>query len=161
MSMFNYCLLYLFTNFPRAFSPEAMCHTVINESNRNGISPYVILAVIETESSFRPSVLSDKGAHGLMQVLPQIWNFVRPNDIEANQNDPLVQIEVGTYFLRHLIDQYDGDARRALSHYNAGRRGQSTAGNAYADKVILKAREHQKEHEKLIQEGYKNTQIVN
>lgn len=83
---------------------------------RHLIDPDFVSSVVKFESGFIPTAVSPKGALGLMQLMPQTaaWLGVE------NVLDPAANVEGGTKYLRQLLDQYDGDALKALAAYNAG-----------------------------------------
>ena len=83
---------------------------------RHGIDPDFITSVVKAESDFNPQAVSSKGARGLMQLMPQTAADL---GVE-NSFDPVANIEGGTKYLRELLDQYGGDAVKALAAYNAG-----------------------------------------
>ncbi len=89
----------------------------IRQSAQNhGVDALLIAAIIEAESSFDPCAISRQGAVGLMQVMPATANFM-PLD---RLSDPTLNIDIGTAYLRYLLDLYDGDLELALAAYNAG-----------------------------------------
>jgi soluble lytic murein transglycosylase-like protein len=73
-------------------------------------------AVISTESGYEPSVISPKGAVGLMQVMPDTGKRYGV----ANLRDPAQNIRAGARYLRDLLRQFNNDLRLALAAYNAG-----------------------------------------
>jgi soluble lytic murein transglycosylase len=84
----------------------------------------LIAAVIYEESRFRDQT-SHAGARGLMQITPETAAFIAgrsggtrfvPDDLAT----PQINIAYGSFFLRHLIDHYDGNETLALAAYNAG-----------------------------------------
>jgi len=85
---------------------------------RHKIDPDFVASVVKAESRFNPKATSPKGAQGLMQLMPQTAASL---SVE-NAFDPAANVEGGTRYLRQLLDQYDGDARKALAAYNAGPR---------------------------------------
>jgi len=89
-----------------------------------GIPPDLIAAVIWRESRFRDQT-SEAGARGLMQVTPKTAKFIERHSggttfkVE-DLSDPQVNISYGTYYLRYLLGQYDGNETLAVAAYNAG-----------------------------------------
>ncbi len=90
-------------------------------SEENDLDPAFVAGVIYTESRFRPDAESQSGAYGLMQLLPESARFIqRKSGIEGDYRDPEVNIRLGTWFLGHLEDRYNGDERLMLAAYNSG-----------------------------------------
>jgi soluble lytic murein transglycosylase-like protein len=94
-------------------------------ASRNRIEPGLVLAVIRTESTFQPDAVSQMGARGLMQLLPGTAESLAPRlglEWEGDQmlHDPEVNIELGTLYLRMLLDRFDGDLDLALEAYYRG-----------------------------------------
>jgi len=83
---------------------------------RHGVAPELIHAVIRQESGYNPFAISQKGARGLMQLLPQTAEWLGVQDIF----DPAENVEGGVKLLRYLLDRYEGDEALALAAYNAG-----------------------------------------
>ena len=81
-----------------------------------GIEPLLVEAVIATESAFDPNALSNKGAQGLMQLMPAT---VERFDV-ADVWDPRENIRGGVAYLSILDGVFNGDLRRVLAAYNAG-----------------------------------------
>jgi soluble lytic murein transglycosylase-like protein len=85
-------------------------------SDRYKIPQELIKAVIKQESNFKEDAVSNKGAVGMMQLMPQTSDVLGVEDpFDAEQN-----IFGGTQYLRHLIDLYGGNLNKALAAYNAG-----------------------------------------
>src|SRR3954462_14338945 len=89
-----------------------------------GLDPALVAAVIYAESHFVDQT-SHAGARGLMQITPQTAHAIAQRTggtafTEADLATPQVNIAYGTWYLRHLLDQYDGDEVAALAAYNAG-----------------------------------------
>ena len=83
-------------------------------SDRNGVSARLVKALIQVESAFQPRARSNKGAMGLMQLMPETARQYRAR----NPYDPAANIEAGTRHLRSLLDQFE--LPLALAAYNAG-----------------------------------------
>jgi soluble lytic murein transglycosylase len=94
------------------------------QSGEKGVDASLIAAVIYAESRFVDQT-SHAGARGLMQITP-----ATARDIERlsggqtfvldDLSNPDINIRYGTYWLRHLLEVYDGNEVAALAAYNAG-----------------------------------------
>ena len=95
-----------------------------NESKKYGIDPYLILSVIQVESRFSPKAVSNKGARGLMQVMPTTGRYVAnkydlPLKNTRSLFDPVTNIRLGVAYLSYLENMY-GNMDYALFAYNHG-----------------------------------------
>ena len=93
-------------------------------ARRYQMEPEMILAVIRTESAFNVNALSNKGAVGLMQILPSTAREIaRELSMEWRGadllRDPSANIAMGTYYLTKLLGQFQ-DMAVALTAYNHG-----------------------------------------
>jgi soluble lytic murein transglycosylase-like protein len=87
-----------------------------SHASRNGIRADLVRAVIQVESAFNPRAVSNKGAMGLMQLMPATARqFGVFNAFDPNEN-----VRGGVAYLRQLLDRYNGSERLALAAYNAG-----------------------------------------
>ena len=100
--------------------PVAYSDYIVKYAHKNGLDPFLVMAVIKQESNFVPDAASDY-AHGLMQITPDTaeWNarVMRLNDYDYL--DPETNIEIGCHYLAYLIDMY-GNIDTALAAYNGG-----------------------------------------
>jgi soluble lytic murein transglycosylase len=88
------------------------------------LDPALIAGVIFAESHFRDQT-SHAGAKGLMQLMPETADYIaeKSGGTAFEQGDlatPQVNIAYGSWYLRHLLDKYDGRVGLALAAYNAG-----------------------------------------
>jgi hypothetical protein len=88
---------------------------IYREAVKNHLSPELIAAVVESESDFRPRLVSGKAAQGLMQIVPETARLMHC----ADPFDPHANIAAGTRYLHYLVNRF-GDERIALAAYNAG-----------------------------------------
>jgi len=94
------------------------------QAAEKGLPPDLIAAVIYAESRFRDQE-SHAGARGLMQITPQTAEIVEKDSggstFETDDlSNPDINIRYGSYYLRDLLDQYEGNEVAALAAYNAG-----------------------------------------
>jgi soluble lytic murein transglycosylase-like protein len=81
--------------------------------------------VIAAESGYDPGAVSDKGAVGLMQVMPDTGErYGVTGDAKRSVADklaePAINVRVGARYLKDLIARFAGDVTLALAAYNAG-----------------------------------------
>lgn len=94
-------------------------HAIIQQAGqRHGVEAALIQAIIMAESSFNPRAVSNRGAAGLMQLMPATADSM---GVE-NKFDPAHNIEGGVRYFKRLLVRFDGDKRLALAAYNAGAR---------------------------------------
>lgn len=85
-------------------------------SDRVGLDPRLVRAVIQVESGYNPQALSNKGAMGLMQLTSETAHDYAVDDpYDAEQN-----VRGGTSYLKALVDHFHGSLDLALAGYNAG-----------------------------------------
>jgi soluble lytic murein transglycosylase-like protein len=89
---------------------------IIESSKRYSIDPLLIYAQMHQESSFKLKATSNKGARGLMQLMPATAIRLGVTDIYS----PKQNIEGGIKYMRWLLDKFGGDVNLALAGYNAG-----------------------------------------
>jgi hypothetical protein len=96
--------------------PDASINELIDQSARNhGVDPLLVHSVIKAESNYNPNAVSNKGAQGLMQLMP-----ATARDLGVkNPMNPKENIEGGVKFLKYLQTQFS-DPALALAAYNAG-----------------------------------------
>ncbi|MGI8786523.1 MAG: lytic transglycosylase domain-containing protein [Pyrinomonadaceae bacterium] len=92
---------------------------------RYGIDPLLIYSQMHQESSFKLKATSNKGARGLMQLMPGTAIRFGVTDIY----NPKQNIEGGVKYMRWLLDRFGGDIALALAGYNAGEGAVEKFGN--------------------------------
>jgi soluble lytic murein transglycosylase-like protein len=91
---------------------------VQDAAGRHQVDPALVKAVIATESGWNSRAISQKGAMGLMQLIPATAQRFGV----GNPFDPAQNVEGGTTYLRSLLDRYNGDLTKSIAAYNAGER---------------------------------------
>lgn len=107
--------------------PRKYNEYVEKASKQFGVPEPLIYGIIRTESGFNPDAGSDAGAKGLMQLMPDTFEWLQ-NIYPLQQNqvlteddlyDPQTNIMYGTFFLSWLLDRYTVE-NTAVAAYNAG-----------------------------------------
>lgn len=114
--------------FQRLYYPLEYVDHISVSAQRHSVNPYLVAAVINEESGFRPDIVSSAGAVGLMQVMPDTADEMKMRRMvseevvgEKSLEDPAANIEYGTAYLRYLVERYH-EIETALAAYNAGLR---------------------------------------
>jgi len=91
--------------------------TLIDTTSVNyGVDPALVRAVIKAESNFNRWAVSNKGARGLMQLIPSTGQRFGVRDFF----DPQQNVEGGVRYLKFLLEKFDGNLDLSLAAYNAG-----------------------------------------
>jgi soluble lytic murein transglycosylase len=98
---------------------------IIKYSNLFSVDSLLIKIVIKKESNLNPNAVSDKGAVGLMQIMPKTGlEIAKQLNIKDYSYKRLKEAEInimfGTYYLRKLLNYYNNNLALALAAYNAG-----------------------------------------
>jgi soluble lytic murein transglycosylase-like protein len=96
---------------------------LIRAARTNGFDPLLLAAVIHVESRFDPYAVSSVGARGLMQLMPATADWLLSSRVPMKPNalfNGPMNVELGSRYLRQMMDRFDGDLSLALVAYNAG-----------------------------------------
>ena len=96
--------------------PETYNPLIWRAAEKYRVDYALVKAVIKAESNFNPRAISNAGARGLMQLMPETANALRIND----PFHPEDNIEGGVRHLRYLLDLFKGNLHLVLAAYNAG-----------------------------------------
>jgi soluble lytic murein transglycosylase-like protein len=88
---------------------------IIQSSDRYGLPPLKMAALIRQESSYRSTVVSPAGAVGLTQVMPRYWQQKCPGDLF----NEAININCGAYILSSY-EKSAGSLKKGLAYYNVG-----------------------------------------
>ncbi len=104
--------------------PLSDAGVIREQASSKHLDPSLIAAVIYAESKFEPRT-SSAGALGLMQIEPETAHFIAhvSGGVRFTTSDlqtPSVNIAYGSWYLRYLLERYEGDEMLAVAAYNAG-----------------------------------------
>jgi soluble lytic murein transglycosylase len=110
--------------YERLWHPFRYQEIVLAHARNYRLDPALLAAVIYQESKFDAEARSDRGAIGLMQLLPGTAQGIaeRTGGSQfrlSDLYDPELNVRYGAWYLRHLLDKYRSE-RSALAAYNAG-----------------------------------------
>lgn len=95
------------------------------KAQQYGLPLSLVMGLIRTESGFQADAVSNVGAVGLMQIMPDTGKWIagklRWQDYSDEMlTEPEKNIELGCWYLRFLMDRFEGDITAVLAGYNAG-----------------------------------------
>ena len=111
----------MLTDSVQVVDPDLLDSTPYGEiissmSEAHGVNPMLVRALIQVESNYKPRARSNRGAMGLMQLMPSTAREYKVH----NPYDPKANIAAGVRHLKSLIDRWGGSLEMALASYNAG-----------------------------------------
>ncbi|MCX7653760.1 MAG: lytic transglycosylase domain-containing protein [Fervidobacterium sp.] len=120
------------------YFPLKYYEVVVRHSGK--IDPLLIIGVIRTESSFKENAISNAGAYGLMQLMPETAEWLKKKfKVNYDYKTPEGNIALGCLYLNYLLEK-DGNLKPALVHYNTGPYADEftkvDAGGRYLRKVL-------------------------
>lgn len=89
---------------------------IFQAANRHDVEPALVKAIIMAESGYNSKAISNKGARGLMQLMPATAEMLGVEDYDHPEDN----INAGVKYFKQLLDQFDGNIKLALAAYNAG-----------------------------------------
>ncbi len=106
--------------------PLAYPDLIASHAGQYDVDPMLSLAVMREESHFRERAVSTSNARGLMQIIPPTGKWLAEKAYRAAVFDvdllfqPSINIELGNYYLRYLLDKFDRNLLLAIAAYNWG-----------------------------------------
>ncbi len=103
---------------------EDLAEMIVKIAGKYELSPKFIASVIAVESSFDSYAVSNMDARGLMQITPDTAEYLNNRyrlvaSGEINLFDKRLNIELGTLYIKELIERY-GSVKKAMTAYNYG-----------------------------------------
>jgi soluble lytic murein transglycosylase-like protein len=102
---------------------------LIESGNRHHMDPLFLMAVIQQESQFNPTIIGEHGEIGLMQIKPSTVQWLLERDglevpsedeLKVSLMDPAVNIHYGSQYFAFLRDSFKGQHELYISAYNMG-----------------------------------------
>ncbi len=105
---------------PRPYEAE-----VLSAARRHGLDPALLWAVMRVESVYQRRIVSYAGAIGLMQIMPRTaraiaWQLGRRDFALEQLLEPAVNLDLAAWYLRSLLDRFEGRLPLAIAAYNGG-----------------------------------------
>ena len=101
---------------PHTLSRGELDRIIRQVARRHGLDAELVRSIIRAESNFDPLAVSDKGASGLMQLMPATASAYRVQHVfDAEEN-----VEAGVRYLKHLMGEFNRNLMLVLAAYNAG-----------------------------------------
>lgn len=114
---------FFYDKYERNAYPKEYEEYVEKYASQYGVPESIVYAVIKTESGYDSGAVSDAGAVGLMQMMPDTFNWLttltKENLDKGLLYDPETNIKYGTYYLSYLYLKY-GSWDTVYAAYNAG-----------------------------------------
>jgi soluble lytic murein transglycosylase-like protein len=101
---------------PVGAPPSSLAALIDAIATSHGVDPALVRAVIKTESNFNRWAVSNKGALGLMQLIPSTGRRYGVRDFF----DPQQNVDGGVRYLKFLLAKFNGNLDLSLAAYNAG-----------------------------------------
>lgn len=118
-------LIILFFGYLSIQYPICYVETIIENSIKYRVDPYLVAAIINVESRYDEKARSKKGAKGLMQITETTGKWGSEETGIKDYSDerlyePEINIKIGTWYVNRLFKEFDGDLNLVLAAYNAG-----------------------------------------
>ena len=106
---------YILKNISNLESAQFIYEDIIRFSSKYEIDPALVVSIIQVESNFNHNIISEKGAIGLMQLIPETAEELQVDPFNLSSN-----IEGGIKYFSKCLKLNNNDIALALASYNAG-----------------------------------------
>ncbi|MDD3653695.1 MAG: lytic transglycosylase domain-containing protein [Desulfotomaculaceae bacterium] len=115
-----------FDHIARIIYPFPYREVVQHYAGAYGVDPFLVAAVMKAESSFNKNAVSERGARGLMQIMPETgqWAAGKIGGMAFSPErlfEPETNIKLGSWYIADLSKEFRGDIILVLAAYNGGR----------------------------------------
>jgi soluble lytic murein transglycosylase-like protein len=112
-------------DIPKNQDALSIAKLIVSESAKHDVDPLLVTSIIRAESMFRHTARSNRGALGLMQIMPSTGAYLAKTIADdsistSDLKDPEINIRLGVYYVARLLSRYQGDHNHALVAYNWG-----------------------------------------
>lgn len=109
----------------RTLYPISYQEYIFKFSEKYDVDPFLVSAIIRVESKYYKDAISNRGAMGLMQILPTTGKWAADNIGISDFYDemlfkPEINIEIGCWYLNKLTKQFNSDLELVVAAYNGG-----------------------------------------
>ena len=107
---------------PEATGEQVSSDEIIQIAEEHGVPGSLAAAIAWQESGFNNSVISSAGARGVMQIIPETWDFVQNSLASGSLSASSAQdnVHAGVMYLAYLLDRTGGDPELAAAAYYQG-----------------------------------------
>ncbi len=127
ISIFFLIVLFLnYDNICRIFYPFPHREAILYYAQAYDVDHLLLVAMAKAESSFDSRAVSEKGARGLMQIMPDTGQWIARQMDDSTFNperlfEPETNIKYGTWYIADLQKEFHGNTVLVLAAYNGGR----------------------------------------
>lgn len=123
LSLFIFVITYFFFSDEEEY-PRPYATTVSYLCIENGVDRNLVYAIMKQESDFTPDAVSEKGAAGLMQLMPKTASWAAGKmgiEYDAEKlKDAKYNLKIAIWYLKYLNQAFDGDTTKVIAAYNGG-----------------------------------------
>lgn len=124
-------LILRFSDDMSSSQAKKLAKLIVEQCESYEIDPSLVLAIIQVESNFSPTAVSEKGAVGLMQVMPSTAEYLAEKlgiSISGKKelHDPFLNVRLGIYYLSLLEDRFDNIEDALFAYYYGPSRFESS-----------------------------------
>ena len=124
--IFLIIILFNIKSIFKSFYPIKYETQIVKYSQRYKVDPHLVAAVIKAESNFNEKAVSNRGAYGLMQIMPDTAMWIAENmefkDFKVEKlYDTEINIAMGCWYINNLNNEFNGNIDLVLAAYNGGR----------------------------------------